>query len=244
MSSQAFLAIFRSNPEAFIDNNMNLLRAGAVLRMPTFDEMGSVSRSESVASYSEQLARFTAYQDRVRQQQETESNETLDRLISESEGEPAAVEPQPEAVVEPQAEPEAESVTAVEEETAAESTAPESTIQPAEIAAQQPEVVVEEEARLTIGQEDLEPVADGGANQEQLDALKAQLAQLDESLLASGVESESVRQNLQQIQDQVDRISTLIGVEDAALAAAQSRAMQEPEAPASQPVEPADGVFR
>jgi pilus assembly protein FimV len=220
---QAFLAIFRSNPQAFIDNNMNLLRAGAVLSVPTFEEMGAVSRSESVATFSEQLARFTAYQNRVRQQQETDSNETLDRLISESTEAPASPAPVEEEPVAPEAEDIGLAAAEPVAEPVEDSVAPVVTPEP-EISEPQP---VMEDARLTIGQEDQIPVPADGDNQAQLDALKAQLAQLDESLLAGGVENESVRRNLQQIQSQVERISTLIEVEDTSLAAAQSRALQD-----------------
>ncbi len=223
---QAFLAIFRANPEAFIDNNMNLLRTGAVLDMPSFDEMGAVSRSESVATFSEQLARFTAYQNRVREQRAVDSNETMDRLISESAEQPAAEEAPAAAPVEPQAEPETPSVA---EPVAA---APETVTESAPDSAPAAATTETAEPRLTIGQGQEEGAPDG-ESQAQLDALRAQLAQLDESLLASGVESENVRQNLQQIQSQVDRISTLIEVEDVSLATAQSRAMDS-DAPAGE----------
>lgn len=217
---QAYLAVFRANPGAFIENNMNLLRNGAVLNIPSFSEMEAVSRSESLSTFNEQLASFTAYQNRVRQQQETQSGETLDRLIAESEAPVEPVAPASRAV---------ETVTGDESEAAVAEAEPAPEAEPA---AAEPEVA---EPRLTIGQEPAAEPGPGAGNQEQLEALRAQLAELDESLLASGVESQSVRQNLEQIQQQVERISTLVEVEDAPLAAAQSRAMDADDAPAMEP---------
>src|SRR5690554_535063 len=45
---QTMLAIQRLNPDAFINGNINLLRKGQVLRLPSADEIRSVSRNEAV----------------------------------------------------------------------------------------------------------------------------------------------------------------------------------------------------
>ncbi|MGI9316258.1 MAG: FimV/HubP family polar landmark protein [bacterium] len=211
---QALEAVYRSNPEAFIDNNMNLLRSGATLKIPSFEEMQAVSRRESLASFTAQLEKFNAYKASVSQQQQADSSETMDQLIEEESAvsaDEAAPEPAPEVdtasqVVEPEAEP-----TTDEQEV----------VQESEVQA-----IETEEATLTIGQQIEEDAAVEGDNAAELEALKAQLAELDESLLAGGVENESVRNNLRQIQNQVERISTLIEVEDTGLAMAQTRAAE------------------
>ncbi|HEY8570634.1 FimV/HubP family polar landmark protein [Microbulbifer sp.] len=51
---QTMLAIQRLNPEAFINNNINLLKKGAVLRLPTNDEVRSLTRSEAVTQVATQ----------------------------------------------------------------------------------------------------------------------------------------------------------------------------------------------
>jgi pilus assembly protein FimV len=53
---QAMLALLRTNPEAFIDGNINRLKAGAVLRTPTADELSRISTSEAAALVHEQIA--------------------------------------------------------------------------------------------------------------------------------------------------------------------------------------------
>lgn len=51
---QTMLAIQRLNPDAFINGNINLLRKGQVLRLPSADEIRSLSRSEAVAEVAAQ----------------------------------------------------------------------------------------------------------------------------------------------------------------------------------------------
>jgi len=46
---QMMLALQRANPAAFIHNNINYLRAGAVLQVPERDEVLSLSRSDAIA---------------------------------------------------------------------------------------------------------------------------------------------------------------------------------------------------
>ena len=47
--NQTMLALLRTNPDAFIDGNINLLREGAVLRMPERDVLAELSPSEANA---------------------------------------------------------------------------------------------------------------------------------------------------------------------------------------------------
>ena len=47
--NQTMLALLRANPDAFIDGNINLLREGAVLRMPGRDVLAELSPSEANA---------------------------------------------------------------------------------------------------------------------------------------------------------------------------------------------------
>ncbi len=41
--NQAMLALQRKNPEAFIKDNINSLKRGAILRLPAFSELGELS---------------------------------------------------------------------------------------------------------------------------------------------------------------------------------------------------------
>jgi len=51
---QTMLAIQRLNPEAFINNNINLLKKGAVLRLPTAEEVRNLTLTEAVSQVATQ----------------------------------------------------------------------------------------------------------------------------------------------------------------------------------------------
>ncbi|GAB3733071.1 hypothetical protein GCM10028862_15100 [Luteimonas pelagia] len=53
--NQAMVALQRANPGAFIDDNINLLRAGAILRMPDRAAMAGIGRAEADALVREQV---------------------------------------------------------------------------------------------------------------------------------------------------------------------------------------------
>lgn len=52
---QMMLALQRQNPNAFVDNNINNLKAGATLTIPDRDEITSISRSQAAAENSRQF---------------------------------------------------------------------------------------------------------------------------------------------------------------------------------------------
>lgn len=55
-TQQMMLALLRANPEAFIDNNVNGLRRGHVLRMPDESEINRLNRNEAMAEVRSQYA--------------------------------------------------------------------------------------------------------------------------------------------------------------------------------------------
>ncbi|MCW8193255.1 hypothetical protein F6455_00455 [Proteobacteria bacterium 005FR1] len=57
---QSMLALQRANPEAFIDGNINLLKRGQVLRIPTEGEFASVDRGSAVTEVAYQNERWSA----------------------------------------------------------------------------------------------------------------------------------------------------------------------------------------
>ena len=58
---QTMLAFVRMNPEAFIGNNVNLVKAGFVLRVPTEDEIRQLSQREAVAAVMRHNALWESY---------------------------------------------------------------------------------------------------------------------------------------------------------------------------------------
>lgn len=62
---QMLVGLFRNNPDAFIDGNMNLLRAGAVLQVPSSDTLAEVPAAEARRLIVAQSADFSAYRQRL-----------------------------------------------------------------------------------------------------------------------------------------------------------------------------------
>jgi pilus assembly protein FimV len=59
-TAQAMLALLRANPDAFIGGNVNLIRRGAVLKVPASDEVAATTRSEAARLVHEQIAQWRA----------------------------------------------------------------------------------------------------------------------------------------------------------------------------------------
>src|SRR3546814_19637652 len=55
---QVMLALLRANPDAFIKGNINLVKAGAVLRIPDGSELSEYSASEARAIVHEQIGHW------------------------------------------------------------------------------------------------------------------------------------------------------------------------------------------
>lgn len=58
---QMIIALLRANQNAFVDNNANRLKAGAILRMPQDSELRSVGRAEAIAEMTEQNRLWQQY---------------------------------------------------------------------------------------------------------------------------------------------------------------------------------------
>jgi pilus assembly protein FimV len=62
---QMLVALFRGNPDAFIDKNMNLLKAGQVLTIPSAESVQQVSAPEAREVIRAQSADFAAYRQQL-----------------------------------------------------------------------------------------------------------------------------------------------------------------------------------
>ena len=58
---QMLLALLRANPDAFVDNNVNRLKAGAVLKLPSAQEAQQTSATEARQTIKAQAADFAKY---------------------------------------------------------------------------------------------------------------------------------------------------------------------------------------
>ena len=62
---QMLVSLYRGNPQAFIDNNMNRLKSGAVLSVPAADAVKSVTAADARQVIHAQSADFGAYRQRL-----------------------------------------------------------------------------------------------------------------------------------------------------------------------------------
>jgi len=64
---QMLVGLYRSNPDAFIESNVNKLRAGSVLSVPAADEVRDVTAADAKRLITAQSADFSAYRARLAQ---------------------------------------------------------------------------------------------------------------------------------------------------------------------------------
>jgi len=64
---QMLVSLFRTNPDAFVGDNMNRLKAGSVLTVPSVDEAGKITPQEAREVIVAQSADFGAYRQRLAQ---------------------------------------------------------------------------------------------------------------------------------------------------------------------------------
>src|SRR5262245_4860141 len=62
---QRLVAMYRTNPDAFIRKNLNLVRTGKILRVPDRDEVAAITQSEAVSEYRTHVADWNAYRQRL-----------------------------------------------------------------------------------------------------------------------------------------------------------------------------------
>ncbi len=185
---QVMLALQQANPEAFIRNNINLLKVGVVLRVPSRDEMTTLAADEARASAQAQAAEWEAYRG-----QAAESVTPAPRTETATTEAPA---------VEAEAPARLELVVPEKQPEAAPSAAPEG-------AGAQPGVgeVAELRRQLDLATEEAE------ARRLQNDELNNQIRELEEQVAAleklielSSDEMASLQQNLQQNLQQQDAV--------------------------------------
>ncbi|MBI3349118.1 MAG: hypothetical protein HY020_18150 [Burkholderiales bacterium] len=97
---QMLVGLFRNNPDAFIDGNMNLLKSGAVLQVPSSDALATVPAPEARRIILAQSADFSAYRQRLASAAPTLQNTESERQ-SKGQVQAAVEDRKPEAATTP-----------------------------------------------------------------------------------------------------------------------------------------------
>ncbi len=79
---QMLVALFRGNPQAFVGDNMNRLKAGSVLSVPSAEQAGKLSPAEARDIIVAQSADFAAYRQRLATGTTTKADEAPARQAS------------------------------------------------------------------------------------------------------------------------------------------------------------------
>jgi pilus assembly protein FimV len=169
---QMMLAMLRTNPEAFINENVNGLKRGYILRIPDRDDIIAVNQAEAVALVREQNALWREYQQAVA------SSEPASAMDMEAEGGASA---------------------GLDEGG---------------------------DARLAIVAAGSGVSASGTNDPTQMteSELRAELAIARESLETERVEKEELQQRVETLEGQLDKMQSLLTLEDADLAGMQQAA--------------------
>jgi pilus assembly protein FimV len=169
---QMMLAMLRSNPEAFINENVNGLKRGYILRIPDRDDIVVMNQAEAVALVREQNALWREYQQAV------------------TGGEPAS----------------AMDIAAQDDAGADLDESTDSRL----------EIVAAGSGTSATGSKD--------ATQMSSSELRAELALARESLETERVEKEELQQRVSSLEGQVDRMKSLLTLEDSDMAEMQQAA--------------------
>ncbi len=62
---QALVGVFRANPDAFINNNINLVRSGKILRVPEKEQMAAVPQAEATRELRVQTENWNSYRGKL-----------------------------------------------------------------------------------------------------------------------------------------------------------------------------------
>ncbi len=62
---QMLVGLYRSNPDAFIKKNMNLVKSGKILRIPDAQELAAITQGEAMKEYRAQVDDWRAYSGRA-----------------------------------------------------------------------------------------------------------------------------------------------------------------------------------
>ncbi len=91
---QMLVGLYRSNPDAFIKKNMNLVKSGKILRIPDAQEIAAITQGEAMKEYRAQVADWRAYSGRVADAaaQAPEGSATARGRITAKVDDPAAAE--------------------------------------------------------------------------------------------------------------------------------------------------------
>ncbi len=232
--NKVMIAIQRENPDAFLRGNINLLKRGAILRMPRAEDVRSISMASAISEVSAQTEQF-----QVSKTSASVVSPSTPLLADETDSfaEPEPAQPTPAPVEPPAAEIDQELAEA-EAETAdsfAEEAPAESELEPVAVADPEPEPQVQDQLELVPPSE--ESVLDSAYGFEESDddpadasvsavALREDLARTEEELITQQQQNEYLEERIRELESRLADAEKAT-VEDADMANMEERLRQE-----------------
>ena len=248
--NKVMIAIQRENPEAFMNNNINLLKRGAILRMPAMDQIESIPSRTAFNEVATQEEEF--YQAKGMTPVTSPATPLLsDDRAAEDEyayPDPTRPEVEPDPVVEPEVETEtepesyADAAEQLVQEAAGADTADEAADAAAE-AAESETAPVEEESASIMDQLELVPPSEAseldstygfeeseeGGDAVAAQALREDLARTEEELITQQQQNEYLEERIRELESQLQETQDA-NVADPELAAMEQRLREERQA--------------
>lgn len=224
---QIMIALQRQNPDAFIDNNINRLRTGAVLRLDDIAAVADISADQASAAYTAQLEEWQSYRSRVASAEAGGADTTTVAASTDSASAAAAEEGSAQAGEATEAASETATAQAAAETGATPETASAAQTQAQAQAEGQDDVLRIVQATVDESQQSAGAGAGTGADQSgEIAELRGQVATLQESLESRNLENEELRERVRLLESQLENAQRLIEIESQELAAAQEQAAQ------------------
>ena len=216
---QRMFALMHINPEAFIRGNMNLIREGATLIIPSADMMAGISRILAREEYTRQLSAWIDYHQGIAQGR-SQSGERLwvslipgDEKVVVKEVEKIVVKEVPIDTIKASQDGKRESADATTTTTTGEYV----------LRIVQPDSNIPSVAQSKDS--DVVPVpADQPSIDPELEKVKYRLTLTEENLASTELENEKLLRQIALLAEQIDKSARLIALQDQALALAQQQA--------------------
>ena len=216
---QRMFALMHINPEAFIRGNMNLIREGATLIIPSADMMAGISRILAREEYTRQLSAWIDYHQGIAQGR-SQSGERLwvslipgDEKVVVKEVEKIVVKEVPIDTIKASQDGKRESADATTTTTTGEYVLrivqPDSNI---------PSVAQSKDSDVVPVPADQPPI------DPELEKVKYRLTLTEENLASTELENEKLLRQIALLAEQIDKSARLIALQDQALALAQQQA--------------------
>ena len=234
---QRMFALMHINPEAFIRGNMNLLREGATLIIPSADMMAGISRILAREEYTRQLSDWIDYHQGIAQGR-SQSGERL--WVSLIPGDEKVVVKEVEKIIVKEVPVDTTKASQDSKRESADATTTSTTTGEYVLRIVQPDSNIPSAA--VSKDSDVVPVpADQPSIDPELEKVKHRLTLTEENLASTELENEKLLRQIALLAEQIDKSARLIALQDEALALAQQQAtLRAQEAAAASSVQSTD----